>query len=69
MAEPVNIVERAEAFVQSLRELAGRSVWDWRRCPRCGGTDTCKYGAYVRSPWFFGGREKVRVLPLQRDLL
>ena len=57
----MNIVERAKAFVQSLRELAGRSVWDWRRCPRCGGTDTCKYGTYPRSPWFFGGREKVHV--------
>jgi len=57
----VNIVERAKAFVQSLRELSERSAWDWRRCPRCGCTDTCKYGGYTRSPWLFGRREKVRV--------
>jgi len=57
----VNIVERAKAFVQSLRELTERSVWAWRRCPRCGGTDTCKYGSYPRSPWLFGRREKVHV--------
>ncbi len=57
----MNIVERAKAFVQSLRELAERSAWDWRRCPRCGGIDTCKYGTYQRNPWFFGKRQKVRV--------
>jgi len=57
----VNIIERAKAFVQSLRELSGRSAWDWRRCPCCGGTDTCKYGSYERNPWSFGGRQKVRV--------
>ena len=57
----MNIIERAKAFVQSLREVAGRSVWDRRRCPRCGGTDTCKYGTYTRNPWFFGGRQKVHV--------
>ena len=57
----MNIIERAKAFVQSLRELSGRSAWDWRRCPCCGGTDTCKYGSYERNPWSFGGRQKVRV--------
>lgn len=61
MAGPVNIVEQAKVFVQSLRELAGRSVWEWRRCPRCGSSDTCKYGTYTRSPWFFGGRQEVHV--------
>ena len=57
----MNIVERGKAFVQSLRELSERSIWDWRRCPRCGGTNTCKYGSYSRNPWFFGGRQKWRV--------
>lgn len=59
--EPVNIIERAKAFVQSLRELGGRSIWDWRRCPRCGDTDTCRYGTYTRNPWFLDGRHPVRV--------
>ncbi len=57
----MNIVERAKVFVQSLRELAEKSAWDWRRCPRCGGTDTFKNGGYWRYPWSFGGRHKVRV--------
>lgn len=44
-----------------MRHLAGRSVWDWRRCPRCGGTLTCRYGTYLRHPWFLDGRREVRV--------
>ena len=58
-----NIVDQAKAFVESLRALAGRTVWDWRRCPRCGSTETCKHGHYVRRPWFLDGR---RVVPVQR---
>jgi len=57
----MNIIERGKEFVQSLRNLAGRSVWDWRCCPRCGGTFTCRYGTYPRSPWFLDGRREVRV--------
>ena len=57
----MNIIERAKAFVQSLRELAGRSAWDWRRCPRCGDNDTVKHGAYARRPWFLTGRRTVKV--------
>jgi len=57
----MNIIERGRAFVQSLRELAGRSVWDWRRCPRCGGRFTHKNGSYVRRPWTLDGRQEVRV--------
>jgi hypothetical protein len=57
----MNIVERARAFVQGLRALAGRSAWDWRRCPRCGETLTYKNGGYTRRPWFFEGRREVRV--------
>jgi hypothetical protein len=60
-AEPLHIVERARAFVQSLRELAGRSAWDWRRCPRCGETLTYRNGSYTRHPWCFEGRRAVRV--------
>lgn len=57
----MNIIERAKAFVQSLRELAGRSAWDWRRCPRCGDNDTVKHGTYARRPWFLHGRRTVKV--------
>jgi transposase-like protein len=57
----MNIVERGRAFLQGLRALAGRTVWEWRRCPRCGETETCKWGHYDRRPWFLGGRQTVRV--------
>ncbi len=57
----MNIIERGRAFVKSLRELASRSVWDWRRCPRCGETDTCCDGTYTTTPWFLDGRRAVRV--------
>ena len=57
----MNIVERGRAFLEGLRGLAGRAVWEWRRCPRCGDTETCKWGSYQRQPWFLRGRETVRV--------
>ena len=57
----MNIVERGEAFAKRLRELAARSVWDWKQCPHCGSWVTIKYGSYLRHPWGFGGRETVRV--------
>ena len=57
----MNIIEQGKRFVQSLRQLAGRSVWQWRRCPHCGSTHTCKNGSYTRHPWFFEGRGDVRV--------
>lgn len=57
----MNIVERGRAFAKRLRELATRSVWDWRQCPHCGSRVTIKYGWYTRHPWGFGGRETVRV--------
>lgn len=57
----MNIIEQAKAFVESLRELASRSPWDWRRCPRCGKTITRKNGSYTRRPWFFAGRGSIRV--------
>jgi transposase-like protein len=57
----MNIVGRGRAFLQGLRALASRSVWEWRRCPRCGETETCKWGSYRRRPWFLSGRQTVRV--------
>jgi transposase-like protein len=57
----MNIIERGRAFVQHLRELGGRSAWDWRRCPRCGDTLTRKIGGYKRRPWTLEGRGDVRI--------
>ena len=57
----MNIIERGREFVQSLRELVGRSAGDWRRCPHCGSTLTHKNGRYTRHPWLLGGQQAVRV--------
>ncbi len=57
----MNIVERGRQFLQSLRDLATRSAWDWRRCPTCGNTLTQRWGTYRRDPWFLDGRKVVRV--------
>jgi hypothetical protein len=57
----MTIVERGRAFLQGLRGLAGRTVWEWRRCPHCGETETSKWGSYTRRPWFLSGRAEVRV--------
>jgi len=57
----MNIIEQGKRFVQSLRQLAGRAVWQWRRCAHCGSMHTCKNGSYRRHPWFFEGRGDVRV--------
>ncbi len=57
----MNIIERGKAFVQHLRELANRSAWDWRRCPRCGSTETSKNGGRKVHPWTFEGRQEVRI--------
>lgn len=57
----MNIIERAGTFLQSLRELAGRTVWDWKRCPRCGSELTSKWGNYERHPWFMDGQRQVEV--------
>lgn len=57
----MNIIDRGRQFLQALRDLAGRSAWDWRRCPHCGDTLTCKWGGYTRRPWFLEGRRVVRV--------
>lgn len=57
----MNIVERGKQFLQGLKELANRSAWEWRRCPRCGQTLTQKWGSYPRQPWFLEGRHAVRI--------
>ena len=57
----MNIIERGREFVEWLKELAGRTGWDWKRCPRCGSMLTCKWGSYPRWPWYFAGRKEVRV--------
>jgi hypothetical protein len=57
----MNIIERARAFVESKRELAQRTARGWRRCTRCGGTDTHKNGGYWRYPWTLEGQEAVWV--------
>jgi transposase-like protein len=59
----MNIIERAREWRQSLRRLAQRSRWDWRRCPQCGQERTQRWGHYTRRPWSFGGRQTV---PVQR---
>lgn len=55
----MNIIQRAESFVQSLLNLSKRIAWDWRHCPRCGDTDTIRYGTYTSRPWFLNGRQTV----------
>lgn len=57
----MNIIARGLLFVQYLVSLSLRTAWDWRRCPQCGSTDTCKWGHYTRRPWFLTGRCEVRV--------
>jgi transposase-like protein len=58
---PMSILDRGQQFLQGLRRLAQRTAWDWRRCPRCGRTDTWKHGTYPRRPWLLTGRQRVRV--------
>ena len=58
----MNIIERARAFLQSVLELASRTGWDWKRCPRCGSKETIRWGSYMRHPWFLDGRRQVQVV-------
>ena len=57
----MNIIERGRVSRQSLKALAGRTVWDWKRCAHCESMLTIKNGSYTRRPWYFGGRRTVRV--------
>ncbi len=57
----MNIIDRAKHFLRTLVDLGNRTAWNWRRCPHCGDTDTCKHGFYPRNPWFFEGRKTILV--------
>jgi len=57
----MNIIEQAREFVQSLRDLAHRTAWDWRVCPACGSKKTVKWGKYERHPWLLEGQQEVKV--------
>jgi hypothetical protein len=57
----MNIIERSRTFVEGLRALAGRTVWDWQGCSRCGSRWTMKNGGYWRRPWTKTGRVRVRI--------
>ena len=57
----MNIIARGLGFLQWLVTLSQRSAWDWQYCPKCGRTDTCKWGPYARYPWFLAGRQRVWV--------
>ena len=54
----MNIIERAQTFVQWLSGLEQRR---FRRCPNCESTLTIKWGHYERHPWFFQGRKTILV--------
>ena len=64
-SQPVNLIERGRAFVQSLLRVARRTEWEWRRFPYCGSTVTSKWGSYGRHPWHLDGR-KTLVVPRHR---
>ncbi len=57
----MNIIDRAKVFAKSLQDLANRSAWERRRCPKCGGIDTARFGTYSCYPWFLDGRRKIAV--------
>ena len=52
----MNMMERGRRFVHWVNRLTGRSVWEWRQCPRCGSEWTIQYGSYTRKPWTLAGR-------------
>ena len=55
----MNIIKRGQQFL--LAQRINRAGWEWRRCPRCGDTLTCKWRSYQRRPWFLTGRQQARV--------
>jgi len=55
-------MEQGKAFVERLRELAGRKEWEWAKCPWCGSDRTWKHGFYYRHPWtLLRGRKTVEI--------
>jgi len=65
IGEPMNILERAQAFVESLSEQASRGARGWQRRIHCGSRATIKNGSYRRRPWGEEGRGERR---MQRHL-
>jgi len=63
VAEPMNSIERARAFLHVVRQAAQRTPWHERQCPSCLGHDTWKHGSYVRHVHTLTGPI---VLPMQR---
>jgi transposase-like protein len=57
----MNIIDRGRAFLDGLRGVSARTVWDWRRCPQCGQAETWRHGTYRRRPWLLSGRQVVVV--------
>jgi len=57
----MNMIERGRRFVQRMREMGNRSVWEWCQCTHCGSTLTIKHGGYYRRPWTLTGRREVRI--------
>ena len=57
----MTIIERGQAFLDRLRGQAARTVWEWRRCPHCGQTETWRHGTYQRRPWTLSGRQAVTI--------
>jgi transposase-like protein len=63
VAEPMNSIERARAFLHAVRQAAQRTPWDERQCPSCQGHDTWKHGVYLRRVHTLTGP---LALPMQR---
>ncbi len=57
----MHIMDRARAFVESLRRMSQRSENDRRCCPLCHTPGAIKHGFRVRRPYTFRGRIEVRV--------
>jgi hypothetical protein len=53
------MMRRGLGFRWWLMSLSQRSAWDWERCPKCGGTTTCKSSGYARYPSFLARRARV----------
>ena len=58
---PMNIIERAQAFVEHMVGLRTKDAEAWRKCPRCGKSNTCCWGSYPRRPQTLKGPQEIRV--------
>jgi transposase-like protein len=57
----MNIIERAQAFVEHVVGLRTKDAEAWRECPRCGRSNTCRWGSYPRRPQTLKGPQEIRV--------